>query len=243
MIGGHPADLANWGFTVALREHKSFFCTGSVVSPTVVLTAAHCVRHRDLHKLRVVAGRERLRRSGSGEVIRVADIRRIPSYRKNALHDLALVKLRAPTAAPPIALATASEARALTQPGTTLYVAGYGDTRPLFSVRPRYGHLTAATERVRANKRCARAYRRSFHARSMICSLGRRFGHKPIGSTTCFGDSGGPLVGVTPAGPRLLGVTSFAGVAGNIACGARSTPSVYARVSTATDFVEGLVGP
>lgn len=242
MVGGHPADIENWGFTVALREHKSFFCTASVISPTLVLTAAHCVRHRGLRKLRVVTGREHLRQSGGGEVIGVADTRRFPDYRKKERHDLAVVTLRTPTAVPPIALATAAEAVALTRPGTQLYVAGYGDTHPLFSIRPRYGRLTAGTEVVRTNGRCRRAYRHSFRGRSMICALGHRFGHKPIGSTTCFGDSGGPLVGVTPDGPRLLGVTSFAGVVGNIACGARAKPSVYARVSTATRFVAKQLG-
>jgi trypsin len=242
VIGGHPADIASWGFTVALREHKSFFCTGSVISPTLVLTAAHCVRNRGLRKLRVVTGREHLRNSGDGEVLRVADVHRFPNYRKKERHDLAVVRLRTPTAVPPIPLATAAEAEALTRPGTKLYVAGYGDTHPLFSVRPRYGRLTAGTEVVRTNGRCRRAYRHSFRAYSMICALGHRFGHKPIGSTTCFGDSGGPLIGITPDGPRLLGVTSFAGIVGNIACGAQAKPSVYARVSTATHFVKKLLG-
>src|SRR6476661_2035283 len=42
VIGGTVANLQQWGFTVAVVTPNTL-CTGSVISPTRVLTTAHCV--------------------------------------------------------------------------------------------------------------------------------------------------------------------------------------------------------
>lgn len=244
IVGGRPAQPAQFDFTVAVRQKKRFICTGSVVAPKIVLTAAHCARSKGHGKLRVVAGRRHIHAGKTGQIARVAAVDRFPSYRKNERHDLSLLYLDAPVAVPPIAIATGPQADELTRPGAQLFIAGYGDRRPLFTEAAKFGRLTWGIERIRPYRRCRRPYgRRGFRADTMLCALGRPFGPKRIGATSCSGDSGGPLFAITPTGYLLLGVTSFGSGAGNVACGAPFTPSVYARVTRGMSFIHRNVPP
>src|SRR5215831_8232116 len=44
IVGGGKANAAGWQFAIALDQKRSFICSGSLIAPTKVLTAAHCVK-------------------------------------------------------------------------------------------------------------------------------------------------------------------------------------------------------
>jgi trypsin len=236
IVGGATADPANWGFAVAVRHRKSFFCGGSVIAPTVVLTAAHCANAKPRDHLNVLAGRPRLADGAAGEAIPVTARFVHPDYKRKERHDLGLLILATPTTAPPVALASPEDDAAASYPGAPVRVAGYG-AKDLWAFNfPRL--LKRTTEFVRRPRRCQRIYRKAFKRKSMICSIGRRFKHNHLHSTICSGDSGGPLVTDTAEGPRQIGVTSFGGPI----CGWGLTPAVYARVSDGLRFIERITG-
>ena len=234
IIGGGAANPAQWSFAVAIYRKERLHCGGSVISPTRVLTAAHCILGFDLGSFAVIANRPDLR-SGTGEVIGVASARIHPDFESTGLHDVAVLNLSRPTTAAPIALPSGAEDAATTQLGSLLRVAGWGAQNPL-GVRLS-AFLRKTTERIRNGRRCLKAYSGDiFDPTLMICALGKRIKHlrRPaIHRSACIGDSGGPLVADTPGGSRQVGIVSFGGPL----CGLGGSPTVYARVSASLDFI------
>ncbi len=236
IVGGGPAAAAGWGFTVPLKHRKlGLICTASVISPTSLLTAAHCVKRTKPRRLQILEGSPWASGKRAGATVRVARIRIHPRYNgQKDRRDLAVLRLRRPTVAPPIALPTLAEARAATRPGTRVRSAGWG-ARSAWGFRAA-GRLKSTRERVLTSGRCRRFYGKDgFFPPTMVCALGRRVGRfrgpHVYRTTTCSGDSGGPLVAATPGGPRLVGVTSV----GPIPCG--GGPSIYSRVAHGLRFI------
>lgn len=234
VIGGKKVKFANWAFTVAIQRKGRLHCGGSVIAPTKILTAAHCLEGFGVSRLSVAANRPKLTRRGVGETIGVVSAVAHPDYVFNQAHDVGVITLAAPTTSPPVVLATPELDAELSRPGRRLRVAGWGAQNPLGVHLSRI--LKRTTERVHSPRRCKRAYRRLFRTSSMICALGkrlRRYGRARIHASACSGDSGGPLVADTPAGPVETGIVSFGGPF----CGFTGAPTVYSRVSDSLDFI------
>jgi secreted trypsin-like serine protease len=241
IVGGGPADFSRWPFTVALLRGGRFSCGGSVIAPTKVLTAAHCIERIAPTKLSIIANRPQLTAHGTGEVIGVGTAIAHPDYADTRRHDMAVLTLVSPTTAPAVTLANPDENNAGTLVGANLRVAGWGAKNPFGAKLAQY--IKETFERVRTNRRCRHAYGKFvFAAQSMICTLGQklnRFKPLPIHSSACSGDSGGPLVADLPAGPRQVGIVSY----GGSLCGLPGAPTVYARVSDGLDFIGSQLGP
>jgi secreted trypsin-like serine protease len=235
VVAGGVANPTSWPFAAAIFRKGRLHCGGSVVSPTEVLTAGHCVFGFAVANFTVVTGRPDLRNQGVGEVIAVQSARVHPDYESSGAHDSAVLRLARPTTAPPVTLASSSEDAAATAQGALLRVAGWGATTP-FGTRLS-SVLRVAVEKVRSARRCLRAYTIDlFSPQTMICAVGkriRRFRRPPIHFSACGGDSGGPLVADTPAGPRQVGIVSF----GAGLCGLPGAPTVYSRVSDSLQFI------
>jgi secreted trypsin-like serine protease len=243
VIGGTPASLQEWGFTVAILTPDAL-CTGSVLSPTKVLTAAHCAGNPTGT---VVRANSTFAFSG-GELLAVTAAAIAPGYR-GFFADVAVLTLQSPTSAPAIPLASAAESATYTLPGAPLAVAGYGLRNPLIVGKPEFGFLT--TVNVRA-KRCA-------VPPWVVCDFGhkagfavRRFrGHKlrrQVNRAICQGDSGGPLVARTPQGPRLIGIAEATSAPPKrnpfffVRCGLKGFPSIHTRASSFIDFIAANAG-
>jgi secreted trypsin-like serine protease len=235
IVGGERANPAQWPYAVAIFRKGHMHCSGSIIGPTKVLTAGHCVAGFNLANFQVIVGRPTLRDQSVGQVIGVSSGSVHPDFEQTGLHDVAVLNLAQPTSVTPVALASPEQSAAVTQPGLPLRVAGYGATNP-FGVHLS-GFLKQTIEIARTDRRCLKAYTKDLYApESMICVLGakrKKPGRFKIHTSACSGDSGGPLVADLPTGAVEVGTVSYGGAL----CGFPATPTVYSRVSSSLDFI------
>ncbi|MDP9614017.1 S1 family peptidase [Streptomyces demainii] len=238
VVGGHPARTVEAPWTAAVASRALFggkrsgqFCGAAVVSPTTVLTAAHCLSRavlgmdwRQVRDLRVIIGRNDLRKSDGMEypLVRVWVN---PAYEAdNRAGDIAVLTLGVTVPAAYTVPMAAGRGDPAYRPGVRAAVYGWGDT----GGGGEYAStLHAATVRVLADTVCRTAYpgnaEGDYQPRSMVCA-----GLPDGGRDACQGDSGGPLV----AQGRLVGLVSWGS-----GCGVAGRPGVYTRISA----VAGLV--
>ena len=204
IIGGSAASPAQWPFIVALYtkdpasptarpSSKTQFCTGSVIAPQWILTAAHCAVNPTTgqlwdtpEKVGVLAGSLSL--SSGGEMLDVTEILVYPSAPFfGEVPDVALLRLAAPTTAPAVRLADATMTASLNASGSPSWAAGWGNTvegkRASAPDRALEVMLPILTSRNPACKSTG-----DFIPAIETCAGGS------AGYDTCQGDSGGPLV-------------------------------------------------
>jgi hypothetical protein len=219
IVGGVPSP----GFPdcVAIGTDAGWCCSGTLVAPNVVVTAAHCVAGGCSR--RVFTG-EDVAFPGDGQVIAVRDAVAHPGYRPpSPVNDLAVLILAEPADVAPRGIAAADAVRA----AATVRLAGYGNTDafssggygrrrmvdvPLASTDPRYG-ADVATEFV----------------------AGAPF----LDRDSCNGDSGGPAYVQAGDDWYLAGATSRATASSRRPCG---DGGIYTTVSAHLDWVRSVPG-
>jgi secreted trypsin-like serine protease len=240
IVGGRAGSIAEFPFLSYIEadeDEHGFACTGTVVAPRVVLTAAHCVENLDRGDLTpagdyaLATGVTSPEEAKPENIFRVAEAHVFPGFDPGTLHgDAGILILDRPTTAPVLGLAGAGDA-ALYAGGATVQLAGWGLTRANAKEGP--SGLRTTSMVVETASFCAaktRGYFSPFSPSAQMCTLDLP-GKKSGG---CFGDSGGPTIGQRPDGtPVELGVIST----GGDFCSTKR-PNVMTRA----DLVSGWVG-
>jgi secreted trypsin-like serine protease len=244
VIGGTVANLQQWGFVAAVLTPTTL-CTGSVISPTRVLTTAHCVGN----PLTMTVRTNSTSAFFGGETLAVDSAAIAPGWAHGFESDLAVLTLKTPTTVTPIELANQAEDASYTQNGAPLSVAGFGARNPLIVNKPKIGLLTATDVFARA---CPLPPWAICDAGGRIGAAFRRFRgrliHRPVNKVICSGDSGGPLVANTPEGPRLVGIAEASSSPTKknpfffVRCGLRGYPSLHTRAFSYNDFIQANLG-
>jgi secreted trypsin-like serine protease len=226
IIGGSPAASGTWPSIALVVDSMPRVgverCSGTVIAPNLVLTAAHCAVDLATRKPWPVAGFTITTGSldSSRAVSQVSGVIRSviwPEFKPQTTDggitgdgDAALLELGVPTTAPATALASDPSDSDLYAGGTAAAIAGWGLTNAFAADPPRRLHW--ATTVVQDPSSCAEQagsmLAAAFDAVDQTCVL-----DVPSDSTaTCAGDSGGPLVATDAAGRLVqIGITSWGG--------------------------------
>jgi hypothetical protein len=223
--------------TATTADDIGFFCGGTVVSPTKILTAAHCLKDENgknyswySHGL-VITGTAQLPTvDSSGQITdlhggSLSGVWRQwnhPSYSTATIdNDIAVLTLPNPIKATPIRMTTATD--------TTSYAAGtkatlFGWGRTSSATQDISETLKTATLPMQSDATCADYYGADFVKGHMVCAGDPATGSDEGTTSACNGDSGGPLI----VNNRIVGVVSW----GVKDCVENGAYSVFSKVSS-----------
>jgi V8-like Glu-specific endopeptidase len=207
---GDPAVVAV--YAQQLGATSGFLCTGTVIAPTVVLTAAHCVSPEETgaNARFVVLTAADVNKRG-GQQLAVREVHANPRWSPDALedgHDEGIVILQEPTSIAPLPFNRKPITTGMV--GSALRIVGYG--------------LNDGIDQTGAGvKRQAMTKLRDV-AGPLIQVGDRKKG-------TCNGDSGGPAFMKLGGVETIVGTTSY----GNATC---TDGGFDARVDVDLDFIE-----
>jgi len=228
IVGGYEAESGAWPWMAALVSsyeeslYYGQFCGGTLIHPSWVVTAAHCVESESPESVDVVLGVHDLA-NDTGDRIKIKRIIINPYYDSvSSDSDIALLELE-----------TNASQRTLTPiesqdslEGDEATIIGWGVTDPYLYETPE--RLQEVSVPIISNETCREAYGdESEVSDNMLCA-----GFEEGGKDTCWGDSGGPLMVRENGDWKLAGITSWGS-----GCAIPGYYGVYTRVSNFSDFI------
>ena len=240
IVDGNAASIGEYPFFSAILStalfglSESLVCGATLISPSLVLSAGHCIEDARVDKVRVGAYTKAGSLDNGGQRSSDHDIEgyiRHPGYSSSTLNnDFIIFKLKTPVKDPYLLRSIVNlnlDDQVELEDGDLLTAIGLGFLDDDGGQARLPGSLQEVELSYLESWRC-RGAGWPFLRSSMMCAIDPN----PSDSTTedsCQGDSGGPLLkdGVQ------VGIVSY-----GKGCGERGIPGVYSRVSYAADWIK-----
>ncbi|KAI8873444.1 trypsin-like serine protease, partial [Ramicandelaber brevisporus] len=256
IIGGSDSGKGQFPFAVHLTIHttptQGFYCVGSLITNSYVVTAAHCLTKAESSQklnpadILVRYGGENV---NSMQQARADQITVHDEWNPTNLHnDIALLRLSQPVAFGPNVQPARISRMSMTTPQTQVVALGWGQTtNDMMSASPTLKHVMIQTGDEMSCRRVMPEFTNS--DANVVCTA------NTPGRDTCYGDSGGPLVTMETvrndrsAEPTrvatLVGLTSFGDTASHSShplCGSGEIVAFYTHVAHYADWIAGITG-
>lgn len=263
VINGAQGSAADMPYLVALVDtstmsqgggYQAQFCGGALVTPTKVVTAAHCVVDPSTRQISAAADIQvLLGPSLKTPVIAPVPVTSVivhPNYDIDSSDsDIAVLTLASPLdGVPTITPLSPAETATYVSSGGAVRVGGWGNTTALAGGKAfpdifRIANLVTFPDTMCGARGTYSVNGVNFQgfsaseadASTMLCAGAADTSGRMIDA--CYGDSGGPLVSALGGPARLIGVVSWGDDC------ASKYPGVYTRVSAMYDFLlkEGAI--
>ncbi len=232
VIGGQTAPSDLFPECACLGFEGEWSCSGVLLAPRIVLTAAHCAPNIDKVLLKSVS----VLAPSLGETVDVVDVIVHPDYDGDLLpsHDIAILRLAEDAATPPPELATTAQI----SKASVLGVVGYGYNHPTESIgfgTKRFAHVEMLPTNALAPGDLAQLEAEHGFKSDFEFFAGR----KGLGVDTCNGDSGGPAYILDNDVWLLAGLTSRAAFSSTDPCG---DGGIYTRIEPYLPWIQSVTG-
>ena len=198
-------------------QNSQFICSGSLIAPRIVLTAAHCTTETNSYFVKVKSPAL----NSNVDFITVSGVWTNPRYNpKTFVNDIGLLKLDESFEGMPFPSLANSESAKSINKFSRLRIFGWGLDQDL--MQP---DLLKTADLLLQDASAAKTFGKTFNVKTMLAA-GKKIVSEGVWSGGCKGDSGGPLISTINGIDVIVGVTSW----GSGKC-LPNKPTVFNRVS------------